>query len=144
MVSMAPLSLLFLVAICACFMQASAEPLSSQASGPRLRPGGAALRPIPGARRCRKPNEVWKRCVSSSCSEAKCWRPIVGPACTLDCATGCFCKNGFYRNRRGNCVPWNKCRRRASPQFPVYPPYPGGQLPQYPLWDQQVNPYRPF
>uniref|UniRef100_A0A023FSG5 Putative tick til 11 n=1 Tax=Amblyomma cajennense TaxID=34607 RepID=A0A023FSG5_AMBCJ len=98
MANMAALGVLLLIAVCALILQASADPRSP-------------ARPF--VRRCRKQNEVFKKCVSSSCAEAKCWRPTVGPICTADCVYGCFCRKGFYRNRRGNCVTSRRCRRRG-------------------------------
>ncbi|KAH6946510.1 hypothetical protein HPB50_013773 [Hyalomma asiaticum] len=53
--------------------------------------------------------ETWKECVSSSCAEATCTRPQVGPQCTADCRYGCYCADGFYRNARQICVTRDKC-----------------------------------
>ncbi|KAH6943511.1 hypothetical protein HPB50_022419 [Hyalomma asiaticum] len=57
-------------------------------------------------------NEVWKRCVSGSCAEATCTKPVIGPACTDDCRYGCYCADGFYRNAEGNCVELDECPQR--------------------------------
>ncbi|XP_077492192.1 ixochymostatin-like [Amblyomma americanum] len=53
--------------------------------------------------------ETWKECVSGSCAEAACERPVVGPACTDDCNYGCYCADGFYRNQHKACVTRDKC-----------------------------------
>ncbi|KAL1438413.1 hypothetical protein MTO96_048027 [Rhipicephalus appendiculatus] len=54
-------------------------------------------------------NEEWKVCQSSTCAETTCQRPTVGPACTYDCISSCFCRQGFFRNSQGVCVTRNQC-----------------------------------
>ncbi|XP_075558554.1 serine protease inhibitor swm-1-like [Dermacentor variabilis] len=66
-------------------------------------------------------NEVWKQCVSSSCAEASCSKPIIGPACTADCRYGCYCADGFYRNSERNCVRLDECPPQASGGSPRPP-----------------------
>ncbi|KAH7943402.1 hypothetical protein HPB52_007805 [Rhipicephalus sanguineus] len=59
------------------------------------------------------PNEVWKRCVSSSCAEASCREPTIGPDCTADCRHGCYCADGFYRNDERKCVALDQCPQQG-------------------------------
>nr|XP_050029528.1 chymotrypsin inhibitor-like isoform X3 [Dermacentor andersoni] len=54
-------------------------------------------------------NEVWKECQSSSCAETTCQKPTTGPACTYDCVSSCFCREGFFRNSQRVCVARNQC-----------------------------------
>uniref|UniRef100_A0A023FSG0 Putative tick til 1 n=1 Tax=Amblyomma cajennense TaxID=34607 RepID=A0A023FSG0_AMBCJ len=54
-------------------------------------------------------NEEFKECQSSSCAETSCKKPTIGPACTYDCVSGCFCSDGFFRNSQGACVTRNRC-----------------------------------
>ncbi|CAN8030515.1 unnamed protein product [Ixodes persulcatus] len=54
------------------------------------------------------PNEVYKRCVGSSCAEHKC-HGRERLVCTNDCVNGCFCAPGFYRKRDGRCVRKSRC-----------------------------------
>ncbi|KAL1438416.1 hypothetical protein MTO96_048030 [Rhipicephalus appendiculatus] len=61
-------------------------------------------RPPHGVAPC-GPNEEYSECKSSSCKEATCARPVVGPICTADCTKGCFCRKGFFRSVRRICVP---------------------------------------
>uniref|UniRef100_A0A023G7Q2 Putative tick til 17 n=1 Tax=Amblyomma triste TaxID=251400 RepID=A0A023G7Q2_AMBTT len=63
-------------------------------------------------------NEEWKECVSSSCAEATCRHPIVGPACTDDCRYGCYCSQGFYRNEEKNCVTLDQCPPQQEEPHP--------------------------
>ncbi|KAL3218424.1 hypothetical protein MRX96_005932 [Rhipicephalus microplus] len=54
-------------------------------------------------------NEEWKVCVSSSCAETTCEKRTIGPACTADCRRGCYCSDGFHRNKEGACVTADQC-----------------------------------
>nr|AJS14621.1 cysteine-rich antimicrobial peptide [Rhipicephalus haemaphysaloides] len=59
--------------------------------------------------------QVFKTCQSSSCAEMSCDQ-LLGTlpkrtACTKDCATGCFCRKGFYRHRNLRCVTAAECRK---------------------------------
>ncbi|XP_054006958.1 chymotrypsin inhibitor-like [Hylaeus anthracinus] len=51
-------------------------------------------------------NEEFKSC-GSSC-EPTCGVPKA-QACTLECKTGCQCKNGFMRNSENECVTRENC-----------------------------------
>ncbi|KAK8770537.1 ixochymostatin-like isoform X2 [Amblyomma americanum] len=68
----------------------------------------SVLRWPPTPQECAE-GETWKECVSGSCAEATCERPVVGPACTDDCNYGCYCADGFYRNQHKACVTRDKC-----------------------------------
>ncbi|EYC15473.1 hypothetical protein Y032_0036g3160 [Ancylostoma ceylanicum] len=51
-------------------------------------------------------NEVDDRCFNGC--EPTCSEPNI--ACTFECGPGgCRCKEGYLRNKAGNCVPKNKC-----------------------------------
>ncbi|KAM7296078.1 hypothetical protein ISCGN_021275 [Ixodes scapularis] len=56
------------------------------------------------------PREVFKTCVSSTCAELKCGMEGMPEACTMDCASGCFCAPGFYRRGHRECVPQSECQ----------------------------------
>uniref|UniRef100_G3MLA6 TIL domain-containing protein n=1 Tax=Amblyomma maculatum TaxID=34609 RepID=G3MLA6_AMBMU len=120
--------ILLLLALCAVILLANGQAAPQALGAPAAAAAFGGRYPVrppwkPGRRRC-SPGETFKSCVSSSCGERKCWqvgrpRPV---GCTLDCATGCFCKNHLYRNSKGHCVKARQCRRRQSV------PYPGIRL----------------
>ncbi|CAN8030488.1 unnamed protein product [Ixodes persulcatus] len=87
------------IALLGCLALASARP--EQYDGGLYIP---TRRPL----RCGE-NEIYKSCTSSSCAEATCERPRVGPACTMDCVYGCFCRRGFFRDEERNCVTRQEC-----------------------------------
>uniref|UniRef100_A0A6G5A691 Putative trypsin inhibitor like cysteine rich domain protein n=1 Tax=Rhipicephalus microplus TaxID=6941 RepID=A0A6G5A691_RHIMP len=82
---------------------------------------GSSSRWFPLARpnwsRCWKLHEEYKQCVSGSCSEWTCRYLYKGwpRGCTRDCRSGCFCKEGYFRNRRGNCVLGYRCFKEILP-----------------------------
>uniref|UniRef100_A0A6M2E3R8 Putative serine proteinase inhibitor n=1 Tax=Amblyomma tuberculatum TaxID=48802 RepID=A0A6M2E3R8_9ACAR len=150
MANMATASLLMLATACTLLAQASAGPRSAQTAIGHCRGlGGGCLLPSHDPTRCWRANEEYKTCVSSTCLEPTCSKPVLGPICTADCRRGCFCRDGFYRNRFGRCVRWHMCNEWGWPQPPFYPSYPGwwGQInPWYPEFgfQQQAVPYSRF
>ncbi|VDP28241.1 unnamed protein product [Soboliphyme baturini] len=52
-------------------------------------------------------NEKYTTC-GSMCPKT-CDKPTGGP-CTRECVPGCFCKDGFVRNKDGYCVKPNECK----------------------------------
>lgn len=65
---------------------------------------------------CSAPNEVMSECYSE-CSPRTCPN-VTGPeprVCTLQCQIGvCDCKNGYWRNKCGVCVPEALCSQDCS------------------------------
>uniref|UniRef100_A0A023FYJ6 Putative tick til 11 n=1 Tax=Amblyomma parvum TaxID=251391 RepID=A0A023FYJ6_AMBPA len=119
-------SVLVLLALCTILLLARGQAGPQQLWGPVGSP--LLPRPFPpsnGYRRWCPHGEIFKRCVSSTCGEHKCYQlgvPGVLP-CTLDCVSGCFCKRHLYRNYRGRCVPPRKCPKwRPRPR-----PLPAGR-----------------
>ncbi|XP_037275416.2 uncharacterized protein LOC119168104 [Rhipicephalus microplus] len=130
---MAALALAVVLSVFAFLEVSHAEPATLRADGPDsgLRGSDSAWRgPWSPNKRCLRPNEVFKKCVSSSCAEMKCGMRNAPFICTADCQSGCFCRDGYYRNRWGQCVtawqckayyPWNPW----NPWTPWNPYYPG-------------------
>uniref|UniRef100_A0A1E1WZ39 Putative tick til 1 n=1 Tax=Amblyomma aureolatum TaxID=187763 RepID=A0A1E1WZ39_9ACAR len=132
MPNLATMGVLLLVAVCAYILQASAELPTSQAAARRPGINAGGFRPLPPwFRGCRR-HEEYKQCVSSTCSELKCWKRKLGPFCTKDCRSGCFCKKGFFRNKWGKCVRSHKCNEYSRPR-PPFGDHPGVPLPQPPF-----------
>ncbi|KAL1438414.1 hypothetical protein MTO96_048028 [Rhipicephalus appendiculatus] len=65
----------------------------------------------PRPRNCNRPGEVWKTCVMQGCAEKTCENKERMP-CLATCDSGCYCADGFFRNRRGRCV--RSCNSRAN------------------------------
>uniref|UniRef100_A0A224YRL1 TIL domain containing protein n=1 Tax=Rhipicephalus zambeziensis TaxID=60191 RepID=A0A224YRL1_9ACAR len=65
----------------------------------------------PPHHKCWQSHEEYKSCVSGSCREWKCDYLLEGwpERCTKDCHYGCYCKEGYFRNRWGDCVPGYSC-----------------------------------
>uniref|UniRef100_A0A023FQ68 Putative tick til 10 n=1 Tax=Amblyomma cajennense TaxID=34607 RepID=A0A023FQ68_AMBCJ len=142
MANMAPVCALLFVTACAFFMQAEGAQNPSQA--PQIsgnQPGGhvSGIWPTPWYphKRCRKPKEVYKDGVSSSCAEKSCLNPFPRGGCTRDRVSGCFCRNRYYRDQWGNCVRRYQCFGRPWPRPTPFPDswWWGGlgqnQLPQF-------------
>lgn len=55
---------------------------------------------------CKKNEEVKCR---NPCTNS-CQYGVGGTFCPLSCRIGCWCKDGYYKDSRGNCVPVNECR----------------------------------
>lgn len=66
-----------------------------------------------------KENEIFLSC-GSACAPT-CANPHPGPACTLQCVIGCFCKPGFLKNSQGVCVPAEECGVPAEMAMPLPP-----------------------
>jgi hypothetical protein len=66
-----------------------------------------------------KENEIFLRC-GSACAPT-CANPQPGPACTLQCVVGCFCKPGYLKNEQGVCVPSVQCGVPAASAMPFVP-----------------------
>ena len=62
---------------------------------------------------CKK-NEIYNACGALS-SEPSCDNPIIlAPATDMKmerpvCESGCYCKLGFFRNSKGNCIRQENC-----------------------------------
>jgi len=52
-------------------------------------------------------NEEYRTC-GSACAPT-CAMPQPKPWCTRQCATGCFCKEGYLKNENNVCIPAAKC-----------------------------------
>uniref|UniRef100_A0A6G5A5T6 TIL domain-containing protein n=1 Tax=Rhipicephalus microplus TaxID=6941 RepID=A0A6G5A5T6_RHIMP len=108
---------LIILAVCASIVHVKAQDSSASSA---LSYGGGSRWPSwnwPPRQLCWKRNEEYKACVSGSCSEWNCQYLYKGwpTACTYDCASGCFCKEGYFRNRRGKCVLGYRCFKEILP-----------------------------
>lgn len=57
---------------------------------------------------CTKPHERWVEC-GESCNRDFCRVPNYFVACVSQCAPGCYCECGYYRDFEDNCVPRLNC-----------------------------------
>lgn len=71
-------------------------------------------------------NEEWKSC-GSPCAPT-CKTPEKPVVCVTMCITGCFCKEGFLKNAKDQCVPANQCA--VEDPKPEKPAPPAAQPPQ--------------
>ena len=63
-------------------------------------------RDIPPNKSCKR-NEAYTTC-GDKCME-QCRNLYMSENCLLRCETGCFCKMGYFRNNRGDCVRAERC-----------------------------------
>lgn len=64
-------------------------------------------------RTCTRPNERWNAC-ASECLAERCDDLITKPECYPDpqnCQPQCVCREEYYRNMSGFCVPKEDCRK---------------------------------
>uniref|UniRef100_G3MT78 Uncharacterized protein n=1 Tax=Amblyomma maculatum TaxID=34609 RepID=G3MT78_AMBMU len=54
--------------------------------------------------RCKRKNEVYRRCNSGRCAEEMCFLRTVYNRCPKNCGYGCYCKRGYCRNLLFECV----------------------------------------
>uniref|UniRef100_A0A182TWE7 TIL domain-containing protein n=1 Tax=Anopheles melas TaxID=34690 RepID=A0A182TWE7_9DIPT len=59
---------------------------------------------------CSDPREVYNEC-GSSCDDRTCEDMGRGDhlACTKHCVEGCFCRNGYVRDKQDRCIPSYRC-----------------------------------
>uniref|UniRef100_A0A8W7PH86 TIL domain-containing protein n=1 Tax=Anopheles coluzzii TaxID=1518534 RepID=A0A8W7PH86_ANOCL len=59
---------------------------------------------------CTDPREVYNEC-GSSCDDRTCENIRRGDhlACTKHCVEGCFCRNGYVRDKHDRCIPSYRC-----------------------------------
>lgn len=69
-------------------------------------------------RKCQKKNEVYDPRGANQCTEKFCGTPDDAPTCVIDfwdgSAGACRCKDGFYRNKQGECVTKCQCTIRCD------------------------------
>lgn len=78
----------------------------------------------------RKKHEVYSDCTNGGCfGERKCSELGRPEKCYKiepeNCKKGCLCKKGYLRNRKGVCVPRNKCPRKCTKPHEVFEECPG-------------------
>ncbi|XP_026328619.1 zonadhesin-like [Hyposmocoma kahamanoa] len=58
-------------------------------------------------------NEEFSNCTQAVCRNQYCsqvGKPVACPGVTAgSCETGCVCKEGYYRDQKGNCIPEKEC-----------------------------------
>uniref|UniRef100_A0A224YRJ8 TIL domain containing protein n=1 Tax=Rhipicephalus zambeziensis TaxID=60191 RepID=A0A224YRJ8_9ACAR len=121
------LSFLLVFVVWASLMYVKAEKEATFLASAR-RPNGSSWnqtrpsRPKPPHKKCRQ-YEEYKKCVSGSCSEWKCKYLYKGwpDACTYDCASGCFCRKGYFRNYAKRCVLGYHCFKEIMPFVSTLP-----------------------
>ncbi|XP_054162915.1 zonadhesin-like [Oppia nitens] len=67
-------------------------------------------KPKKSPKKCKK-TEEYKEC-GNPCVEL-CNPPTI---CPYECESGCYCKKEYYRNKKGKCVPLNKCPELDEPE----------------------------
>uniref|UniRef100_A0A182PIU9 TIL domain-containing protein n=1 Tax=Anopheles epiroticus TaxID=199890 RepID=A0A182PIU9_9DIPT len=58
---------------------------------------------------CEDPREVYNEC-GSACDDRTCEDLRRNDLqCTKQCVEGCFCRNGYVRDKRDRCIPAYRC-----------------------------------
>jgi len=88
---------------------------------------GIAAPAFPVDEKC-GPNAEFHECGSACVPD--CANPEPPTFCTLQCVVGCFCKQGFLKNLKGECVRALECESRKHDvpmQFPSVPKCPANE-----------------
>ncbi|KAG5675386.1 hypothetical protein PVAND_005294 [Polypedilum vanderplanki] len=62
------------------------------------------------AKNCTKPNEIYSTC-GTACPERCDLKPEV---CIAVCVEGCFCKRGYVRDAKNNCILKKDCPQQTN------------------------------